>query len=237
MKKVLIIQQVAHEGPGRIGEVIESSGIVPEFVMAFEGQRIPKTLDGDTALIVLGGPMGVGDDDRYPFLKDEISLIESALKIGAPVLGICLGSQLLAAAAGARVYSGAVKEIGWYPLYINSEGKADRILEGLPSEIEVFQWHGDTFDVPGGAVNLASSELFPNQLIRVGEHAYGLQFHLEVTAEMISEWLSVNAQELEGVKGVIDPGEIRAKTSTVMTELERMGQSVFLKFCDFEKQL
>ncbi len=237
MNKVLIIQQVPHEGLGRIGEVIENSGIGVDIVKAFEGQRIPKRLDGDTALIVLGGPMGVCDDGRYPFLKDEMSLIESALKVDAPVLGICLGSQLLAAAAGARVYSGNVKEIGWYPLFINDEGKADRVMEGLPSEIEVFQWHGDTFDVPAGAVNLASSELFPNQLIRVGERAYGLQFHLEVTAEMISEWLSVNNEELEEVKGVIDPCEIRVKTSTSMTELERMGQSVFSRFCDFEEQL
>jgi len=237
LKKVLIIQQVPHEGPGRIGEVIEGGGIGLELIKAFEGQRIPESLDDDSALIVLGGPMGVCDDDRYPYLKDEISLIESALKAGAPVLGICLGSQLLARAAGARVYSGGVKEIGWYPLFINNEGRTERILEGLPSEIEVFQWHGDTFDVPVGGVNLASSELFPNQLIRVGERAYGLQFHLEVTAEMISEWLSVNAGELEEVKGQVDPGEIRAKTSTAMAELEGMGQSVFSRFFDLEEGL
>jgi len=230
LKKVLIIQQVAHEGVGRIGDLLEDSGVAYEIVYAFKGQDVPKKPGEDTALIVLGGPMGACDEALYPYLKDELLLIEAALSSNVPVLGICLGAQLLARAAGARVYSGAAKEIGWYPLLINKAGQADRLFEGLPAEVNVFQWHGDTFDVPAGGVNLASSELFPNQLIRVGERAYGLQFHLEVTGEMVSEWLKVNEDELSGLKGVIDPDEIIAKTSTAMPELEKMGQSFFSKF-------
>ena len=230
MKKALIIQQVPHEGLGGIGFVLSEAGIAFEVVNAYEGQPVPKTLEEDTSLIVLGGPMGVSDQGRYPYLKDELRLIEAVLKAGTPMLGICLGSQLLAAAAGARIYKGEAKEIGWYPLFINDDGRADKVLEGLPSEINVFQWHGETFDVPAGAVNLASSELFTNQLIRVGENAYGLQFHLEVTPEMISEWLTVNKEELDGLKAIIDPDDIRAKTSTMMTVLEDMGQGVFSRF-------
>ncbi len=230
MKKVLIIQQVAHEGPGSINDVLSGRDIEVDLVRAYEGQSIPKTLYDGQGLIVMGGPMGVCDDDRYPFLKDEIRLIEAALKMGSPMLGICLGAQLLARAAGTRVYSGTSKEIGWYPLSFNDNGQQDRLFEGLPASVNVFQWHGDTFDVPEGAVNLASSELFPNQLIRVGENAYGLQFHLEVTSGMIFEWLSVNGEELEELKGVIDPDVIRAKTSTMMADLDDMGQSVFSRF-------
>lgn len=230
MKKVLIIQQVAHEGPGSIDDAVSDSDIEVDLVLAYAGQSIPKTLDDDQGLIVMGGPMGVCDDDRYPFLKDEIRLIEVALSSDTPVLGICLGAQLLARAAGARVYSGTEKEIGWYPLSFNDNAQQDRLFQGLPTSVNVFQWHGDTFDVPEGGVNLASSALFPNQLIRVGENAYGLQFHLEVTVEMITQWLSVNSEELEELKGVIDPGEIRAKTSTAMPELKSMGQSVFSRF-------
>ncbi len=230
MKKVLIIQQVAHEGPGSINDVLSGSDIEVDLVLAYEGQSIPKTLDDGQALIIMGGPMGVCDDDRYPFLKDEIRLIELALRCDTPMLGICLGAQLLASGAGARVYSGTAKEIGWYPLSFNNNGRQDRLFQGLPASVNVFQWHGDTFDIPGGAVNLASSELFPNQLIRVGENAYGLQFHLEVTHEMVMQWLSINNEELEEVKGIIYPDEIIAKTSTAMPELESMGQSVFSRF-------
>lgn len=230
MKKVLIIQQVAHEGVGRIGEAITGCGIESQVVEVFNGHAVPRELGEDTALIVLGGPMGAGEDFEYPFLKDELLLIESALKKEAPMLGICLGAQLLARAAGARVYSGGVKEIGWYPLFVNEEGRRDRLFGGTASTVNVFQWHGDTFDVPAGAVNLASSELFPNQLIRVGERAYGLQFHLEVTGEMVGEWLEVNCAELEGLKGVIDPGDIRAKTQVAMPILGSVGQSVFSRF-------
>jgi GMP synthase-like glutamine amidotransferase len=230
MKKVLIIQQVAHEGAGRLGDEIKDSGIDFQIIRAFDGQDIPRELEEDAALIVLGGPMGVSDESEYPFLKDELLLIESALKANAPVLGICLGAQLLARAAGARVYSGGAKEIGWYPLYINEEGRKDKLFDGLPSTVNVFQWHGDTFDVPTDGANLASSDLFPNQLIRVGERSYGLQFHLEVTGEMVSEWLKVNQEELNGLKGVIDPGKILTETLAMTPKLEEMGQSVFSKF-------
>ena len=229
-KRVLVVMQVPHEGPGTIGPVIERAGMETCCIRAYGNDYIPETPSGFSALIVLGGPMGVYEDRRFPFLKKELRLIESALKHSVPVLGICLGSQLLARAAGARVYKGGTKEIGWYPLRLTKEGMRDPLFTGLPPESVVFQWHGDTFDIPRRAKNLASSELFSNQLIKVGTNAYGLQFHLEVTETMIREWIEENDEELKSLRGLIDPKKILNDTALYMAGLRNLGRVVFSRF-------
>ncbi len=228
--RVVIVQQVPHEGPGVVGRMLRRLSADTEVVRAYRGDRIPRSVGPGAALVILGGPMGAYEEGKYPFLTDELRLIESALKAGTPVLGICLGAQLMARAAGARVYRGGAKEIGWYPLHLTEEGRRDSLLLGLPSELRVFQWHGDTFDVPRGGVNLASSELFPHQLVRLGRRAYALQFHLEVTEEMVYEWLDVNVEELRGLEGVIYPDAIRAETPGSIPVLHRYGKAVFSRF-------
>ncbi len=228
MKKVLVIQHVPHEGLGIIKDAMRG-GFEADFLRVYR-DRFACCLDDYSALIVLGGPMGVYEEDRYPFIKDELRLIESALKKDVPILGVCLGSQLLAKAAGARVYKGGGKEIGWYDVRLTPAGAVDPIFLGLPTSFEVFQWHGDTFDVPAGAVNLASSELFPNQVIKVGRAAYGVQFHLEVTGEMIKEWLAVNGEELESLKGKIDPRAISKETPAKLPGLHSRGRTVLSRF-------
>ncbi len=226
----LIIQQVPHEGEGLIRPVLRGRGVRAEKVRAYRGEAVPPCIPPGVPLIVLGGPMGACEEDRYPFLTDELRLIESALRAGNPVLGICLGSQLMARAAGAGVYPGGTKEIGWYPLRLTPEGRRDRLFLGLPEEMEVFQWHGDTFDLPRGAALLATSELYPNQLVRLAPRAYAMQFHLEVTGEMIDEWLEVNAEELEGVRDGIDPAVIEEMTPRCAPLLRRYGTAVFSRF-------
>lgn len=233
-KKALVIQQVAHEGLGIIGRALLSASIKPDFINIHAGQKAPRSIKGYCALIVMGGPMGVYETEDYPFIKDELRLIEGALKDKVPTLGVCLGAQLLAHAAGGRVYKGRAKEIGWYDVELTPSGLTDKLLLGLPAKMKVFQWHGDTFDVPAGAVNLASSPLFENQLIRVGENAYGVQFHLEVTGGMVEEWIAIGRDELKALKE-IDPKKILKDTPVMLPELHTHGGvfiSRFLRLLD-----
>ncbi len=229
MPRALVIRQVPHEGLGIIKRPLERDFIVEYFDM-YRGAALPPTIDGYDALIVMGGPMGVYEEDLYPFLRHEIRLIQSALKKRVPTLGICLGAQLLAKAAGAEVYKGKAKEIGWYRVEIDDETKDDWLFLGFPDEFTVFQWHGDTFDVPSGGVRLASSKLFPNQVIKAGPCAYGIQFHLEVTAEMIREWLMINSDELSGLKDSIDPERILKETPANIDGLHRLGNALVARF-------
>ncbi len=230
MGKVLIIKQVESEGPGIIGAELKRRSLATELVEVYKGRPVPKDASAYSALIVMGGPMGVYEEKAYPFLGDEIELIESGLKAGIPIMGVCLGAQLLARAAGARVYKGEAKEIGFYKVRLTEEGIMDALLHGLPPEFRVFQWHGDTFDVPEHGVNLAGSDLFQNQMIRVGRSAYGVQFHLEVTEQMVMEWLEVNSDELEAEKDAIDPERIKSQAPGYIPDLHRYGRLVIARF-------
>ncbi len=230
MQKVLIIKQVESEGPGIIGVELKRRSLATELLEVYKGLSVPKDASAYSALIVMGGPMGVYEEKTYPFLGDEIKLIESGLKQEVPIMGVCLGAQLLARAAGARVYKGEAKEIGFYKVRLTEEGIRDALLHGLPPEFRVFQWHGDTFDVPDGGVNLVSSDLFQNQMIRVGRSAYGVQFHLEVTEQMVLEWLEVNNDELEAEKDAIDPERIKTQAPGYIPDLHRYGRVVIARF-------
>ena len=230
MSRILVLQHVESEGLGIIDGAVKRKGFVADFIRVFKGERIPRNIQRYAGLIVLGGPMGVYEEEIYPFIKDEIALIKSAVKEEIPVLGICLGSQMLAKAAGADVYKGKKKEIGWYDVRLTDEGKRDRLFIGLPDRFIVFQWHGDTFDIPENSKCLASSELFPHQIIKVGKNAYGLQFHLEVTEKMAREWIDVNDKELLSVKSYIDPKQILKDTSAYIETVHRYGEVVFNRF-------
>ncbi len=235
MARVLVLQHVESEGLGIINKAVKQSGIQTDFIRIFKNDRIPKSLEGYNGIIILGGPMGVYEEDIYPFIKDEIALIKNVIRDDSPILGICLGAQMLAKAVGADVYKGKKKEIGWYKIKLSDEGKRDSLFIGLPDEFTVFQWHGDTFDlgtdlksVPGKC--LAFSELFPNQIIKVGKNAYGLQFHLEVTEDMIKNWIDVNDRELASVKSYINPKNILKDTPGNIETIHRYGEAVFSRF-------
>ncbi len=189
--RVAALKNVSVEGLGNLRKSFEKRGFSVREFDAFKGE-FPKLEDFDV-LVVLGGPMGVYEDDKYPFLAEEKRLIEGALQEGKGILGICLGCQLLANVLGAPVYRGEWgKEIGWKPIYPQMD------LELLfLDEITVFHWHGDTFDLPRDSLRLASSQAYKNQAFRYGNSAVGLQFHLEVTKSDVLNWIEAYKEELE----------------------------------------
>ena len=190
---VLIVKNVLTEGPGTIADFLRDERILSRVVELHGGAELPS-MDGFTHVVVLGGPMAVYEMDRYPYLVREARLIEDAIGAGKRVLGVCLGAQMIAHALGARVYAGGAKEIGWYEVGITDEGMRDPCMRELAvhgrNAAHVFQWHGDTFDLPGGCVRLASSDLFPNQAFSYAGRVYALQFHIEVTPEIVQGWLA-----------------------------------------------
>jgi GMP synthase (glutamine-hydrolysing) len=185
------LQHVPYEGPGLIAAEADRRGTPLSVCHLYRGDRLPapddlEELDG---LVVMGGPMGVGDTAAHPYLAGEIELLAAATAAGIPVLGVCLGAQLLAAALGANVYRGEQPEIGQGTVSLTAGGRADSVLGAAgQDELPVVHWHQDTFDLPPGAVRLAGSELYPNQAFRAGGHTYGLQFHVEVDRALAEDW-------------------------------------------------
>jgi GMP synthase-like glutamine amidotransferase len=203
--RVLVLQHIACEPPGAYEDVLLERGAVLTRVELDEGELLPA-LDGVDAIVAMGGPMSVNDETEHPWLIGEKRLIREAAEGGVPFWGACLGVQLLASALDARVYAGPAPEVGVLPVRLTEEGRADPVLGALPKEFETLQWHGDTFDLPRGAVLLASSDPYPNQAFRFGR-AYGVQFHLEVSVPMAEAWAEVPAYE-EYLDRVLGPGSL-----------------------------
>jgi GMP synthase (glutamine-hydrolysing) len=189
---VLVLQHIACEPPGAFEDVLTAAGADIHRVELDEGEPLPSWQDY-VAIVAMGGPMSVNDDAELPWLTAEKQAIADAVKAGVPYWGSCLGVQLLAASLGARVYSGTQPEVGVLPVTLTDDGRSDPVFAGLPPEFLTLQWHGDTFDLPDGATLLASSPAYPNQAFRVGQTAYGVQFHVEVTEQMAREWAQVPA--------------------------------------------
>lgn len=186
---ILFIKHIDIEGPETLGPIFESHGFTCKTIDLSLGDSLPKNLAALEAVVALGGPMNVYEEDKYPFLKDEDLFIKKILKEEIPFLGICLGSQLLSKAAGGVVTQSSVKEIGWYKVQLTSAGRSDPLFAGLNEEFEVFQWHGDTFSIPQKIGSwLATAQGCHNQALKVGPCAYGFQFHMEITEKSIFEW-------------------------------------------------
>jgi GMP synthase (glutamine-hydrolysing) len=200
--RVLVLQHIACEPPGAYEEVLHAHGATIQRVELDEGERLPEPGEFD-AIVCMGGPMSATDDAELPWLTEEKAFIAEAVRAGIPFWGVCLGVQLLAASLGARVYPGGAAEVGPLPVELTEDARADPVFSSLPQELLTLQWHGDTFDLPDGAVRLASSPEYPNQAFRFGEAAYGVQFHIEVSPELAREWAGVPdyAAALEQVLG------------------------------------
>jgi GMP synthase-like glutamine amidotransferase len=191
MSGVLILKNIEHEGPGTIEEHLMKLNIAYSIVN-MQTQLCPDSAEYDT-LVIMGGPMSVNDSKDYPYLTDEIEIIREFINDRKKILGICLGAQLIAKALSTDVYKGKGKEIGWYTLDVTQDGRNDNLFSTLINPdnktLTLFHWHGETFDIPAGAVRLASSELFPNQGFRYGNNVYAFQYHIEVTPEIINLWM------------------------------------------------
>ena len=217
MSKFLVIQNTKIEGIGVLGELLRKDGVDIKIVLA-KSEEIPDMKPD--AIIILGAPESANDD--LPYLKKELELIRQSVEKNIPVLGICLGSQLIAKAFGARVYKGPKKEIGFYNDIEFDNSEKSKLFNCINSPAMVFHWHGDTFDLPENAIRLAHSKDYQNQAIKIGS-AVGVQFHLEVDESTIKLWLEKSKDELSKVP-YIDPDFIKKQTpqniGTVKNNLE-----------------
>ena len=232
MKRLLVFQHVPYEVLGKLDPMLRDSGFRIRYVnFGREPDASPDVSKYD-AMVILGGPMNVGQTDVYPHLKTEIKCIQDAIEQEIPILGICLGAQLIAAALGAKVYSNRLKEIGWYDVTPTQEGLLDPVMKHLAGHEQIFQWHGDTFDIPHGAVHLASSPLCSNQAFRFGEKIYGLQFHLEVDRPMIERWFTIPnmLEEAKNAEKVDDPESILRQTRKNIKASTALGEKTFSAF-------
>ncbi len=225
MKSVCVLQHVAAEPPGLIAEVLKSKGITLDYVRPFKGDVMPTRLDDYAGLVVMGGPMGVYEQDQYPFLRREIRLIQDAVSRQRPVLGVCLGSQLLAAALGAPVTRGRQKEIGWHEVTLSRAAARDRLLHDLPEAFTAFHWHGDIFELPAKATSLAWSNLTEHQAFRFGESAYGFLFHLEVTEPLVKRMTRTFRWEL--IEAGVGGENVLKGVPLHLPGLQGIGRTVF----------
>ena len=226
MKSAIAIRHVAFEDAGTLEPILEERGIELRYLEAGIDDLSPAK-DADL-LLVLGGPIGIYEVERYPFLKHELATIEAAVKNGVPVVGICLGCQALAAVLAARVYPNLEKELGWDELTLTKEGKASPlgVLEGL----RVLNWHGDTFDLPAGATRLASTPITPNQAFVWGPKVLALQFHVELPERDLERWLIGHTLELTMSK--VDLSKMRADTARYAPAVNEASRKLFNTWLD-----
>jgi GMP synthase-like glutamine amidotransferase len=230
---VLVLQHIACEPPAVYEDVMSDRGWRITRVELDEGEELPAW-DAFHAIVAMGGPMGVYDRERLPWLEAEIAAIGAAVRAGLPFFGACLGVQLLASALGARVYRGHEPEVGVLPVRLTGEGRADPVVGFLPDEVMTLQWHQDTFDLPAGAVRLMGSELYPNQAFRFGARAYGVQFHLEVDERLAQEWARVPAYQASAdrVLGAGGLDQLLAAFRERAHEMQRQGRELFTRFAE-----
>lgn len=201
MKPVLFLKNITIEGPSELGKHLNRRNITFHVCDLSAGE----TLDGFDpqawrAIVPLGGPMNVDEEKAHPWLATEKQWIRDAVEAHVPIMGICLGGQLLASALGATVSANPEPEIGWLEVELTPEGQQDRLFGEAPSPLPVFQWHGDTFAIPESGVRLAQSPVCSNQAFRVGDNAYGIQFHVEVNETDVAEWARTYWPEIRSEK-------------------------------------
>jgi GMP synthase (glutamine-hydrolysing) len=232
--KILVFQHVPYEPLGTLDPLLKEAGFRIRYVNFGRNPRHTPALDGYAALIVLGGPMNADQIDSYPNLLAEVDIIRDALDRDMSVLGICLGAQLLAKALGGTVSRNLRREIGWCHVDLTAAGRRDPVLSAFSRRQLVFQWHEDGITLPEGVVRLASSPDSPVQAFRVGEHAYGFQFHLEADETLIERWLTVPEHQavLSAESGRVDPEQIRRQVSENVADLTALSRVTFSTWID-----
>jgi GMP synthase-like glutamine amidotransferase len=229
MSRCLVVQHVAPEQPFAIEEALRAAGVAVETVRVFAGEPLPAGLSDLDGLVVMGGPMSANSDDGFPSRSAELALLSQAVTAGIPTLGVCLGAQLLALAAGGSVRRGeAGPEVGWGQVELTDACRSDALFADLPSRLEVMQWHGDTFSLPEGGAILAANAAYANQAFRVGSAAWGLQFHIEVDAEAVAGFLDAFGADADAVAGRSE--QIRAETPAALARLAPFRQILLGRF-------
>jgi GMP synthase-like glutamine amidotransferase len=223
--RLLVIQHVPHERLGTFEDAFTAAGCSLRPLHAYDPEAVWPPLDDVDGLVTMGGPQSVYEQAKHPSLRRELVMLREALDARLPILGVCLGAQLLAAALGARVAKSPQKEIGWYPLMREPGADGDPLMAPFGQTETVFQWHGDTFALPKGAVRLASSPLCPEQGFRWRDNVYALQFHLEVTEAIVRAWMRtpVNRTELAALTGVVDPMTIKRQSAQHVGRLSELS--------------
>lgn len=211
------LQHFAFEDPGYIETWITENEHQLTTTRLYLDEPLPSP-DSFDILILMGGPMSVGDEAEYPWLKAEKQFIRNMIEGGKTVIGICLGAQLIASALGSPVYPNRKKEIGWFSVSLSEAGQASSLTNNLPKEMTVLHWHGDTFDLPEGAIHLASSEICKNQAFLFNERVLGLQFHFEATPETLVRMVENCGHELV-------PGEFVQSETAIMKNTEQCTQT------------
>lgn len=205
--RIHYLQHVSFEGLASIEGWVINQNYSLSATRFYNNEPLPSVQDIDW-LIVMGGPMNIYEDDKYPWLTDEKRFIEQAIQQNKTVIGICLGSQLIADVLGAKIYQGEHKEIGWFPIEMTNKAKESIVFNSLPQNLTVFHWHGDTFDLPEGSIHLARSEGCQNQAFVYNHKVLGLQFHLESTKDSVHQIIDNCADELIGEKYIQNAEEI-----------------------------
>lgn len=225
--RALAVQHVAAEPPGAIAAALAAEGLALDVVRVDRGDPVPVDAERLSAVVVMGGPMSVADAGRLEHLRDELRLVESALRHGVPVLGVCLGSQLLAHALGARVSPAGFLELGWLPVTLAPGAEGDPLLGGCPQTFPALHWHGDAFDLPRGAAHLARSDRTAVQAFRHGR-AWGLLFHLEADGAQVEEMALAFAGEVAA--GGSSAAALAAGARRAAAASRRIGEGVFGRF-------
>lgn len=231
MKSVLFVQHGDVDKPGLLSEVLEELGCDLQVLHSYAGDPVPEKLSCFDGLVLGGGGQSAYETGLYPYLENECELVQAALASDKPVLGLCLGGQLISRALGGEVRRAAQKEMGFQQVTRNAASRGDALAELLPEIFCPTHWHGDVFSIPAGGVLLASSELTPNQMFRYGRHCYGFQFHLEMTPSLFEELVRDSAVELE--KTGVDCEAMIREAKMVLPRLEKNARAVFETWASF----
>jgi GMP synthase (glutamine-hydrolysing) len=234
MRKIMIFQHVAHELLGTLNPLLKSEGFKIRYVNFGRSPDTHPSLEEYNGLVVLGGPMGVYEVMKHPHIKTELALIESALKKNIPVLGICLGAQMIAHVLGAEVKRHRIAEFGWYDVSLTDDGANDPLFKDWKKKEKIFQAHQDTFALPNGTKRLAHSPACENQAFSYGDKVYGFQFHLEVDRPMILRWLGIadNQILLAHAAGSPTPDRLMSETDLYMERSSSLSTSTFSNFIE-----
>jgi GMP synthase-like glutamine amidotransferase len=226
----LVLRHTPAEGLGLLANSLRDLGIHHRYLDLARGEPMPRDLRGVGGLIVLGGPMAAYEGDKHPFLAGESGLVERAITAGRPVLGICLGAQLIAQVLGARVFPGEKREVGWAPVTLTDDGRDDPVFGEQPPTTTVFHLHGDTYELPADAKHLARSAVYEQQAFRWGEVVYGVQYHLEFTETMIGR-LAAEPESRAYIAGAgVDPDRLVRESGPAVRQLGDVAQRVFENF-------